>query len=157
MEDIYFSRIGLAFQHILTVVELPDHLKTEVDALSTELQTFEGSINGLIDQRVQARLDQIDGAALGGLAEANAKITALADRMTALESGVETLADDIDPPVPPIDPATPVDPAPPADTATGSDTGTATVAGGAGDDTVADASSDDTVTGGTADDSVGPA
>lgn len=102
MEDIFFSRIGLAFQHLLTAVELPAHVQAEVHTLSTELQTFEGSINGLIDQRVQARLDQIDGAALSGL-------NALTDRVTALEGGVEKLADELDPPPPPTEPAAPVE------------------------------------------------
>lgn len=141
MEDIFFSRIGLAIQHLATAVELAPHIKTEVDALSTELQTFEGSINGLIDQRVQARLDQIDGAALSGL-------NALTDRVTALEGGVEKLADELDPP---------------ADTVAAPDTTTSTVAGGTGDDSVAGAAGDDSVAapagggggaGGTADDSV---
>lgn len=128
MEDIFFSRIGLAIQHLATAVELAPHIKTEVDALSTELQTFEGSINGLIDQRVQARLDQIDGAALSGL-------NALTDRVAALEGGVEALADELDPPPP----------APPNDTTAG--TVTATVPGGTGDDNVAGGAGADSVAG----------
>lgn len=132
MEDIYFSRIGLALSRFVTAIELAPQEKAEVEALATELQTFEGSINGLIDQRVQARLDQIDGAALSGL-------NALTDRVTALEGGVEKIADELDPP---------------ADTVAAPDTTTSTVAGGTGDDSVAGAAGDDSVAAGAGDDGV---
>lgn len=107
MQDV-FARIGLALSRLSSVSTCND--KAEVDRLAAELQAYEGTINELIDQRVQARIDAISGGYGGTL-------DGLTKRVEALESGVSAIADQVDPPAPAADPA-PEAPAPEAPTAT---------------------------------------
>lgn len=111
MDDV-FARIGLALKHLVHVAPVNDPEREEVQRLATELQAFEGTINELIDQRVQARIDAISGGY-------GASLDALTQRVVALETGVAGIADELDPPtsigstdITPAEPAPVVEEAP---------------------------------------------
>lgn len=131
MNDV-FARIGLALTHLLNQSTVHGPAREEVDRLSLELQTFESGITAIIDARVQAAVEKIQGELE---AKFNLQLTGLAE---TLEGAVDfaTVSG--------------------ADTGSEPDLGASSVAGSLGDDVITEASTvgEGSVSGGAGEDVV---
>jgi len=87
MDDV-FARIGLALRNLNATSSSND--RHSVDQLAEELQSYEGSINQIVNDRVTQRLDEIEGSFASD-------IQLLKDQVAAINAGLGTIADAVDP------------------------------------------------------------
>lgn len=101
--DDTFARIGVAFHHLLAQSSVNGPAREEVKRLGDELQTLELHINDIVNERVTAAVEGIEGRIM---AHVDGNFTKLAEVLEDSEIDFTPI------PPPPLEPAPAPDPAP---------------------------------------------